>query len=117
MGSGVAVAGRGGIGSCCGQFTCILSHLLEVPTSLSRLNYELASYLGVLNYNCVKYLKCHKANKVNIPLGSGSKKKKGNKHLKGEKEIGKIRNRRRYFECAQCSRSAVYTFEMTQGWF
>lgn len=76
MGSDVAAAGRGGIISRCGQFTCILSHLLKVPTSLSKLNYELASYLGVLNYNCVKYLKCHKANEVNIPLGSGSKEKK-----------------------------------------
>lgn len=63
MGSGVAVV-RGGIGSCwlaVHTYIYTLSHGPEVPTSLSRLNYELASYLGVLNYNCVKYLKCYKA--------------------------------------------------------
>jgi len=47
-----------------------------MPTCFSRLNYELASYLGVLNCDYIKYLKCHKTIKVNIPLGSGSKKKK-----------------------------------------
>lgn len=63
MGSGVAVV-RGGIGSCwlaLHTYLHILSHGPEVPSSLSRLNYELASYLGVLNYNGVKYLKCYKA--------------------------------------------------------
>lgn len=93
---------------------CILSHLPKVPTCLLRLSYELASYLGVLNYSYIKCLKCHKANKINIPNGSGSmKKKKSSKALKREKEIGEIRNRKCYFECVQCSCSPVYIFEVT----
>lgn len=34
--------------------------------------------------------------------------KKGNKHLKGEKEIGKIRNRICYFVCAVFTLMTVY---------
>jgi len=47
-----------------------------VPASLSRLNYKLASYLGVLNYSYIKYLKCHKAHKKISPMDQVQRKEK-----------------------------------------